>query len=101
MFKLFKIKGESLYPEYRNGDYVLVAKSPFAFSRIRIGDVIAFQQVKYGLMIKRVSALSEDDDFVEVRGSVIESVDSRRFGPVNKEDVIGKVIWHIPRHTRI
>ncbi|MCJ7696580.1 MAG: S26 family signal peptidase [Anaerolineaceae bacterium] len=95
MLKFFKIKGESLYPEYRNGDYVLVAKSPFPYIRMKIGDVIAFHQAEYGLMIKRISEISEAADIIEVKGSVIESIDSRSFGPVRRKDVIGKVIWHI------
>ncbi len=100
MFKIFKINGESLYPEYRNGDYVLVAKSPFPYFNIRIGDVIAFDQAEYGLMIKRINAISEDSAHVEVKGSVIESIDSSSFGPICRKDIIGKVIWHIQQKQR-
>ena len=97
MLKIFKIRGNSLYPDFQNGDFVLVARSPFPYIRMKVGDVIAFHKADHGLMIKRIHALTERYKTLEVRGSVIESVDSRSFGPISKKDVIGKIIWHIPQ----
>jgi len=94
MLRLLKIWGESLTPEYLNGDFVLVSKIPFLFSPPSPGDVIAFHQPGYGLLIKRIQNRSEDGA-VNVIGNHPESVDSRVFGPVRKTDILGKVIWHI------
>jgi len=51
-------------------------------------------------MIKRINAISEDSAHVEVKGSVIESIDSSSFGPICRKDIIGKVIWHIQQKQR-
>ena len=93
MLKILKVKGDSLYPDYTNGDFVVIAKSPFCAGRIRVDDVVAFHQVHYGLMIKKVAAVLPEG--LNVRGSLVESIDSRQFGLVPRQDVIGKVIWHI------
>jgi signal peptidase I len=94
MFRLLKVRGESLAPEYLHGDFVLVSKIPFLLSPPSPGDVIAFHQPGYGLLIKRIQN-STENGAVNVIGDHQESVDSRVFGPVRKKDILGKVIWHI------
>ncbi len=94
MLRLLKVMGESLAPEYSHGDFVLVSKIPFLLVPPSPGDVIAFHQPGYGLLIKRVQGLAGEDS-VNVAGSHPESVDSRVFGPVRRKDILGKVIWHI------
>lgn len=95
MLRLLKIHGHSLHPDFRDGDYVLAARSPFPSGKIRAGDVIVFHQPGYGLLIKRVRRVLDNGMAFEVRGTQIESTDSRNFGPVQRECVSGKVIWHI------
>jgi signal peptidase I len=94
MLKLFKIRGDSLTPEFSQGDFVLVSKIPFLFAPPSPGDVIAFHQPGYGLLIKRIQDRLPDGEF-NVIGDHPESVDSRIFGTVRRADVLGKVIWHI------
>jgi signal peptidase I len=94
MLKLLKISGDSLAPEYQNGDFVIISKIPFLFTSPSPGDVIAFQQPGYGRLIKRIGQINPDGG-VTVTGSHPESIDSRVFGPVRKEHMLGKVIWHI------
>jgi signal peptidase I len=100
MLQLMKIRGHSLFPDYREGDYVLVVRFPFPAVKIREGDVIVFDQPGYSSMIKRVCQVIDDGSVFEVRGTQIDSTDSRNFGPVMREQVTGKVIWHIrqPKH---
>lgn len=94
MLKFFKVRGDSLAPEYTQGDFVLVSKIPFLFASPSAGDVIAFHQPGYGLLIKRIQNRLPDGE-LEVIGDHPESVDSRIFGMVKREDILGKVIWHI------
>jgi signal peptidase I len=94
MLKFLKISEDSLSPEYQNGDFVLVSKIPFLFAPPSPGDVIAFHQPGYGLLIKRIQNISLKGG-VNVIGNHPESIDSRVFGPVRREHMIGKVIWHI------
>jgi signal peptidase I len=95
MFRLLKIRGHSLYPEYRDGDYVLTARVPFPSGKIKSGNVIVFRQPVHGLLVKRVQKVLDDGSAFEVRGTQIDSTDSRNFGPVLLSQVLGKVIWHI------
>ena len=94
MLKLLKIVGDSLTPNFEHGDFVLVSKIPFLFRSPSPGDVIAFHQPGYGLLIKRIQEVNSDGK-LKVIGTLPESVDSRVFGAVRQEDMIGKVVWHI------
>ncbi len=46
MFRLLKIRGQSLFPDYQNGDFVLVSKIPIFFNRLHPGDVIAVLEAR-------------------------------------------------------
>jgi nickel-type superoxide dismutase maturation protease len=93
MFRLLRVAGDSLTPEFQHGDFVLVSKIPFLFSPPTTGNVVAFRQPGYGLLIKRIQAIKPDGG-VMVSGNHLESVDSRVFGAVRPSDLLGKVIWH-------
>ncbi|OGO25172.1 MAG: hypothetical protein A2W33_09655 [Chloroflexi bacterium RBG_16_52_11] len=97
MFRLIMVTGESLSPSYQEGDYVVVATIPFLLHRINAGDTIVFHHDKYGNMIKQVDSVDDPEGRVYVVGTNPNSVDSWRFGPIRREDITGKVIWHIPR----
>ena len=93
MFQVLRIRGESMSPEYQNGDFVLLMK--FFRGKIRVGDVIVFQNKLYGTLIKCVEKITAKGIYVVGTGE--NSLDSRRLGPVNPNAVQGKVIWHIRR----
>jgi nickel-type superoxide dismutase maturation protease len=97
MFGLLKVTGDSLYPAYRQGDFVLVTKIPFFLNSILQGDVIVFNHPAYGTLIKCVESVSADHGAYIVLGMHENSVDSRHFGPVDRSAVVGKVIWHISK----
>jgi len=93
MLKFIKVTGESLSPEYREGDYVMVITIPFlSFKR---GDTIVFTHVAFGMMIKKISHIDAEGIFVV--GNHPNSIDSSRLGVIPRRDVIGKVIWHIKK----
>ncbi|HEX7972899.1 MAG TPA: S26 family signal peptidase [Anaerolineales bacterium] len=97
MLRLFKISEDSLSPEFQDGDFVLALKIPIFLQHIRPGAIIVFKQKTYGTLIKRVEHISADRKDYFVVGNHPVSIDSRQFGPVPRQNVIGKVIWHIPR----
>ncbi len=94
MLRIYKVRGDSLIPEYLQGDFVLISRIPFFFAMPSPGDVIAFRQPGYGLLIKRIQGIETNGGLI-VTGDNPESVDSRVFGPVRRKDILGKVIWHI------
>ena len=93
MIRLIKVTGDSLSPSYKEGDYVMLITVPF-FS-FKAGDTIVFRHPEYGTMIKNIDFVDSDKIFVV--GTHPRSIDSRQFGPIERGDVIGKVIWHIRR----
>ncbi len=97
MLRVIKVTGDSLSPEYKEGDFVVATTIPFFLHRIRAGDVIVFRQPTYGIMIKKVERVLGAGDQFFVVGEHPYSIDSRQFGPISKEALLGKVIWHIPK----
>lgn len=100
MFKILKVTGESLSPLFQAGDFVLVGMRPGFTRGLKPGDTVVFDHPVYGRLIKQVERLGEAGDEVFVIGLREDSVDSRRFGPVRKRDVLGKVLWRIARPPR-
>lgn len=99
LFKVLKVSGRSLEPDFQDGDFVLVSKIPYVFRSARKGDVVAFHKPPYGTLIKRVEYLTPTGELF-VLGSHPASVDSLQFGPVRQQDVLGKVISHIQKPRR-
>lgn len=97
MIRLVKVTGQSLSPEYRSGEYVLISALPIRLGWLKIGDVIVFRQPAYGTLIKKIQRLALDQDEIYVIGNHSASVDSRIFGPIRREQVLGKVIWHLKK----
>ncbi len=100
MLHMLKVTGESLSPLFQEGDYVLITTIPFMIRKIKPGDTVVFQHPSYGTLIKQVESVAPDMGSISVIGTSPNSVDSRRFGPIQREDVVGKVIWHIARPGR-
>ncbi len=98
MLKLLKVSGDSLSPVYQEGDFVVIAKIPLFFNQSpRPGDVVVFDHPVFGTMIKLVETVALDKNELFVVGTHQDSVDSRRFGPISLQSVIGKVVFHIKK----
>ncbi len=97
MLRIVKVTGESLSPEYKEGDYVVVTTIPFFFYSLKQGDKVVFRHPVYGTMVKRVEQVGSDGQEIFVIGSHPQSVDSRQFGPIPKAWVTGKVLWHVAK----
>jgi signal peptidase I len=95
MLKIIRVSGNSLTPEYQEGDFVLVVKIPFFSFHISPGDVVIFEHPIHGMLIKRVQSIDGQKNEVFVMGNQTASLDSRHFGPVNIKSIKGKLVWHI------
>ena len=100
MLQFFKISGDSLTPEYQDGDFVLALKIPVLFRYLRPGNRIVFQKRGIGTLIKKITAISAGGEEITVAGSHPDSIDSRDFGPIHRKDVTGLVVRHIPRPVK-
>lgn len=92
---IFRIAGTSMEPTLYDGDYVVIDTKSQLFEN---GTVIVFESPSSGTyLVKRVVAypygnLSVDKLWVEGDNPKIKS-DSRAFGAINKDNVIGIVQW--------
>ena len=93
MLKIFRIKGSSLFPLLKEGEVVLCLKI-FSFNKIKLNDIVLFKHKTYGLMIKKVTSIKNDNYFV--KGESIDSIDSRDFGELKRSDLLFKVLFRIP-----
>ena len=97
MLRIIKVTGESLSPEYEEGDYVVIITFPFFFDSLKQGDIVVFHHPVYGTMVKRVERVDLAEQEIFVIGDHPQSLDSRQFGSIPKSWVAGKVLWHIAK----
>lgn len=99
MFKFFKIQGDSLYPFLKSGQRVFCIKI-FNFSKLKLNDFVVFEKKEYGLMVKQIKEIKNQQYFVQ--GTDSFSIDSRNFGTIRKSEIKYKVlfineVYFIPR----
>ena len=120
-FKFVKIDGESMYPHYYDGQYVLIDKD---FENLEYNDIIVFK-IDDGYAVKRIVAVADDtvslsnksvyingvkfspytyngridknyqltpNNYFVIGDNHLVSYDSRDYGPINKSQIIGKVV---------
>jgi nickel-type superoxide dismutase maturation protease len=88
----YKISGDSMIPTFRDGDVLLVNRLAYWFRRPQKGEVIALQDPRDGkTLIKRIKKIEKDTYFV-LGDNKLHSTDSREFGMIGKNLIIGKVL---------
>ena len=94
----FKVQDRSMEPEFKSGDYVIVNKLAYIFSKPSKNDVIVLkhpEEMKF--LIKRISLITNSDEYYVVGDNKGFSQDSRHFGPVKKDLILGKVLFQVKR----
>lgn len=97
MLRIHKVTGDSMSPDFREGDFVVLTTGPFFLKRLKIGDVIIFKHKLYGMLIKRIASINPETAEVYVKGTRPDSLDSRRLGAIRHDAIRGKVIAHISK----
>jgi|GEM_PF-2062872 len=90
MLHFFRISGNSLYPLYKDGQRV-VCRKVFQNTKIKVNDTIVFEKENYGIMIKQVISVDQNNYFVE--GTDPMSIDSRNFGSLKLDEIKYKVLF--------
>lgn len=92
MFKIFKIKGDSLFPTYKNGERVFCRKV-FITTALKENDAVVFSNTTYGEMIKLIRF--GDGFSYYMHDTNPQSMDSKVFGAVSIKDIKYKVLFKI------
>jgi signal peptidase I len=80
-------------PSIWPGQAVLASSIPFLFSKPMVGDIVAFR-VFDKVYIKRI-VQEEGDKYIIIGDNKNDSTDSRDLGWIDKDDILGKVIYKI------
>jgi len=86
-----RVIGESMEPTLISGDLIVVDKLTYSYRRPVIGDVIVFWMSNEKIAIKRIGEI-EDQDIYVMGDNTKVSNDSRSFGPICRQDVIGRAL---------
>lgn len=79
-------------PLLRNQDTLLVSNLPYLFKKPKINDIVVFEYKKGNMMIKRIIGIRNNKFFV-TGDNKKDSLDSRSFGEISKNRILGKVIY--------
>ena len=91
MFSYFVVKEQSMEPFCHEGDFVLVNRMSYLFSRPKVGHIVVLKDPRDSLrpILKRIIVLK--DSFAWVEGDNKErSTDSRNFGWVSVKALLGQ-----------
>jgi nickel-type superoxide dismutase maturation protease len=88
----FKVLGHSMEPQLKNQNTILVSSFPYLFKSPKINDIVAFEDKKRNIMIKRITRIRNNKFFL-AGDNKKDSFDSRNFGEISKNQILGKVIY--------
>ncbi len=94
MFRVFKITGDSMLPTLGNGDYVLALCWKY---QLKIGHLVIAKHPDYGLIVKRICELVNDDQFL-LSGDNTISVNHQQIGIICRAQIIGRVIYSVKKN---
>jgi signal peptidase I len=91
LFDVLRVSGNSMEPQFSDGNLVIIRQNRLTRHKIEIGDIIVFTNpLTNRLNIKRCSALNKDSVFA-TGNNLPESTDSRQFGRIKYADIKGWV----------
>ena len=91
LLQKFKVSGHSMEPAIKNEQHVLVSKIPYFFPEPDVKEIVAFKKNKK-ILIKRIIRKSGNKYFL-AGDNLNDSLDSKNFGFVSKNYILGKVIY--------
>lgn len=92
-FLTYKIEGMSMMPTLHNESTVFVSRVAYWFSLPKTGDIVAVKDPRDGkILIKRIKKIEQKKYFLQ-GDNKDHSTDSRKFGMLEKKDIIGKVVF--------
>ena len=95
----FRVSGTSMAPLLQPGDEVLVDPRAYKQATPHVGDIVVSQH-PYRVdvrLVKRITAILKDGRCLLEGNNPTESTDSRSFGAVAPQQILGRVISRFPR----
>jgi nickel-type superoxide dismutase maturation protease len=93
----FRVKDRSMEPSIGEGEYVVINRLAYLLRKPRPGDIVVVRHPKEErFLIKRIAEV-EAGGFIVVGDNEEYSIDSRQFGPVSRDMIVGKVLFRTRR----
>jgi signal peptidase I len=104
LFDLMSAEGHSMKPAIEDGDPLLINRLQYGlripggrgflirWANPKPGEVVVFYTPTGEIAVKRCSAIGAGDEFFVLGDNSLQSLDSRSYGPVRGDDIIGKVL---------
>ena len=89
-FKLFKVKGESMSPLFKNGDILLTKKINHK-TKLKLGKIIIADHPQMGTIVKRIAKF--EGDKIILKGDGTTSACSFDIAPINRNLITHLVIY--------
>ena len=105
-FDFMIAQGHSMEPAIQNGSVIVISRLRYGlrfpwrqnyfvrWDRPKAGEVVVFYTPSGELAVKRCTALTEGEDFIAEGDNANASYDSRSYGPVPLDNIIGKVLGY-------
>ena len=97
--KRFRVTGTSMAPLLQPGDEVLVDPRAYKRAAPRVGHIVVSRH-PYRVdvrLVKRITAILEDGRCLLEGDNPSDSTDSRSFGAIAPQQILGRVISRLPR----
>lgn len=95
---LHVVVGDSMVPTLLPGDTLVINRFAYRHSPPQPGDILVFRDPRTQVLaVKRVRTTAEDQRIYLTGDNHTESIDSRHFGAIQGDLVVGKVLFHGPR----
>lgn len=102
MLSIIKVRGDSMSPQYKNGDYVVSLKSQLLPSfLISEGRDYIIEHREHGRMLKRLTLKSNQNQSFQFSGLNPKSISTENIGVHSKESILGLVILLIKSKRKL
>lgn len=81
-------------PSLYDGDFIVSFKG--RLRRFKAGDIVVAQHSLYGVIVKRIKEVYPTDSFA-LMGDNPASTSTEQMGTIEKNAIIGRVVFHIRR----
>jgi signal peptidase I len=104
LFDLMLVDGRSMNPAIKNGTIVIVNRLQYGFrfpwqkvyllrwAAPRPGEIVVFYTPEGNLAVKRCDTSDDKNTFFALGDNTLHSYDSRNYGPIRADNIIGKVL---------
>lgn len=79
-------------PTFKNGDKILATYFFYLFKSPQINDIVVFKDQENKIFVKRIIDV-KNNRYIVLGDNKKDSLDSRNFGEIQRDQILGKLIY--------